>query len=82
MLIKRALPPLLALALLPLLLVPATGRAQSNEDCLGCHGQKDFTTERKGKPVSLYVNDYNTRARRLYQGLGFRTVGELATVLY
>ena len=32
--------------------------------------------------VSLYVNDYNTRARRLYQGLGFRTVGELATVLY
>ena len=32
--------------------------------------------------VTLYVNDYNTRARRLYQGLGFRTVGELATVLY
>lgn len=32
--------------------------------------------------VSLYVNDYNTRARRLYEGLGFRTVGELATVLY
>lgn len=32
--------------------------------------------------VSLYVNDYNTRARRLYESLGFRTVGELATVLY
>ena len=32
--------------------------------------------------VSLYVNDYNTRARRLYEGLGFATVGELATVLY
>ena len=32
--------------------------------------------------VSLYVNDFNTRARRLYEGLGFRTVSELATVLY
>ncbi|HEX2856990.1 MAG TPA: GNAT family N-acetyltransferase [Propionibacteriaceae bacterium] len=32
--------------------------------------------------VSLYVNDYNTRARRLYERVGFRTVGELATVLY
>lgn len=32
--------------------------------------------------VSLYVNDYNTRARRLYERLGFDTMGELATVLY
>ena len=32
--------------------------------------------------VSLYVNDYNTRARRLYERVGFRTVGKLATVLY
>ncbi len=32
--------------------------------------------------VSLYVNDYNTRARALYQALGFQTVGELATILY
>ena len=32
--------------------------------------------------VSLYVNDYNVRARRLYERIGFRTVGELATVLY
>ncbi len=32
--------------------------------------------------VSLYVNDYNTRARRLYESIGFQTVGELATVLY
>lgn len=32
--------------------------------------------------VSLYVNDYNTRARRLYTDIGFRTVGELATVLF
>lgn len=32
--------------------------------------------------VSLYVNDFNVRARRLYEGIGFRTVGELATVLF
>lgn len=32
--------------------------------------------------VSLYVNDFNVRARRLYQTVGFRTVGEFATVLY
>lgn len=32
--------------------------------------------------VSLYVNDFNTRARRLYERLGMRTEGELATVLY
>ncbi len=32
--------------------------------------------------VSLYVNDYNVRARRLYERVGFRTLGELATVLY
>ena len=32
--------------------------------------------------VSLYVNDFNTRARRLYTEIGFDTVGELATVLY
>lgn len=31
---------------------------------------------------SLYVNDFNTRARRLYETVGFRTVGEFATVLY
>ncbi|WP_341729884.1 DUF4081 domain-containing protein [Brooklawnia sp.] len=32
--------------------------------------------------VSLYVNDFNARARRLYTEVGFSTVGELATVLY
>lgn len=32
--------------------------------------------------VSLYVNDFNSRARALYRALGFETVGELATVLY
>ena len=32
--------------------------------------------------VSLYVNDFNVRARRMYERLGFQTIGELATVLY
>jgi uncharacterized protein len=32
--------------------------------------------------VSLYVNDYNTAARRAYARCGFRQVGEFATVLF
>ncbi|GAB3696900.1 GNAT family N-acetyltransferase [Mariniluteicoccus flavus] len=32
--------------------------------------------------VSLYVNDFNTRARATYARVGFREVGEFATVLY
>ena len=32
--------------------------------------------------VSLYVNDYNRPARATYSRVGFRTVGEFATVLY
>lgn len=32
--------------------------------------------------VSLYVNDYNTLARRCYEAVGFRQVGEFATVLF
>jgi len=32
--------------------------------------------------VSLYVNEYNVRARRMYDHLGFEVVGEYATVLY
>lgn len=32
--------------------------------------------------VSLYVNHYNTKARKLYASLGFHEVGSLATVLY
>ncbi len=30
--------------------------AQSAADCLACHGEKDFATERNGKPVSLFVS--------------------------
>ncbi len=32
--------------------------------------------------VTLYVNDFNVRARALYRRVGFDEVGELATVLY
>lgn len=32
--------------------------------------------------VSLYVNDFNTSARRAYLRVGFQPVGEFATVLY
>ena len=32
--------------------------------------------------VSLYVNDFNTVARRVYERVGFRTHGDFATVLF
>ena len=32
--------------------------------------------------VSLYVNDYNTRARATYASVGFSEVGTFATVLF
>lgn len=32
--------------------------------------------------VSLYVNDYNTPARRVYERCGFRSAGSFATVLF
>lgn len=37
---------------------------------------------RRYRVVSLYVNDFNLRARRLYERLGMRTEGHLATILY
>lgn len=37
---------------------------------------------RLGPVVSLYVNDYNTPARKAYLRVGFREVGSFATVLF
>lgn len=37
---------------------------------------------RRHQHQSLYVNDFNTRARRLYRTVGFAEVGTFATVLY
>jgi predicted GNAT family acetyltransferase len=38
--------------------------------------------ERVAPTVSLYVNDFNLPARRVYERCGFRAVGTLATVLF
>jgi predicted GNAT family acetyltransferase len=35
-----------------------------------------------GRTASLYVNGYNTGARRVYDRIGFRKVGQYATVLF
>ena len=46
----------------PLLIVVATllfssaALAQEDEDCLMCHGERDFVTDRDGKQISLFVN--------------------------
>lgn len=37
---------------------------------------------RQHEVVSLYVNDFNTRALRTYRAVGFGQVGTMATVLY
>lgn len=40
------------------------------------------TLRRTAPTVSLYVNDYNAAARRVYARCGFREVGTFATVLF
>ena len=40
------------------------------------HARRTF-----GSPVSLYVNDFNTPARKAYRRIGMRSVGTFATVL-
>ncbi|GAA2184520.1 GNAT family N-acetyltransferase [Brooklawnia cerclae] len=48
----------------------------------GAMAQVVVLCQQRFPTVSLYVNDFNVRARRLYEAVGFRTVGELATVLF
>jgi cytochrome b subunit of formate dehydrogenase len=43
--------------LISLLLFAASLRAQSRADCLNCHGDSTMTMERKGRQVSLYVDE-------------------------
>jgi predicted GNAT family acetyltransferase len=38
--------------------------------------------QRHATVTSLYVNDYNARARAAYERVGFRPVGTFATVLF
>lgn len=42
----------------------------------------NFARERIAPGISLYVNDYNTAARKAYLAVGFREVGTFATVLF
>lgn len=42
----------------------------------------EYTRTEIAPIVSLYVNDYNTRAVATYQRVGFQTVGTFATVLF
>jgi len=41
----------------------------------------EIARERVAPIVSLYVNDYNSVARRCYEAVGFRAAGEFATIL-
>lgn len=44
-----------SLVILALSILAAPLVAQSPEVCFGCHGDKDMTTERNGRTVSLYI---------------------------
>ena len=50
---------------------------------LGTAGTATLATAvvRSGRIASLYVNDFNTVARRTYARIGFRQVATFATVL-
>ncbi|MEW6509624.1 MAG: hypothetical protein AB1428_01555 [Bacteroidota bacterium] len=41
---------------------PALVRAQENSDCLSCHGDKSLTAERRGRSVSLFVDERRVTA--------------------
>ncbi|NIW79252.1 MAG: hypothetical protein GWN16_07200, partial [Calditrichae bacterium] len=48
-------------------LLSAQLSAQTNSDCMMCHSDPDFTTERQGREVSLYV-DINVFNKSVHQG--------------
>ncbi len=41
---------------LALLLIPAVATSQTNDDCMGCHADKELTGERNGRTFSAYVD--------------------------
>ncbi|MGD8539275.1 MAG: hypothetical protein PVI66_11220, partial [Candidatus Aminicenantes bacterium] len=43
-------------ALFLLLFFPCISQSQSNEDCETCHSDRELTTERRGRTISLYVD--------------------------
>jgi cytochrome b subunit of formate dehydrogenase len=46
----------LAIIILLAGLIPSLAFAASDETCFGCHSEKTFSTTRKGKKISLYVD--------------------------
>ncbi len=53
----RRRPTVLAAGLLGFVLLGGSAWAQENEDCLVCHSDKDLTTKRAGRTVSLFVDE-------------------------
>lgn len=51
----------ISLLTIGLVILPSIINAQSVEDCLSCHNDKELTMEKKGKTISLFVdeNTYN-----------------------
>ena len=47
---------LLVFAILLIVLQSSPALCANDEDCLDCHGERDFVAERNGKEVSLYIN--------------------------
>ncbi len=47
----------IALAVLVAAMVASGGWAQSNEDCLTCHGDRDLTGTRNGREISVFVDE-------------------------
>lgn len=46
-----------SLLIIGLLLLPSLTNAQSNDDCLMCHSDNELTMEKKGKEISLFVDE-------------------------
>lgn len=54
--------------LLGLFLFPCFARSQSNEDCETCHSDRELTTERRGRTISLFV-DFQSYSRSVHQDM-------------